>query len=348
MSRNEEVETQLREVARRYDRVFPHTPMLKRDIMRRVGRERPAQRATRFRLLGEMALAGVLVCGSVALGIGLSHARGSPVVHLRSASSALPKATPSPTPRPRLSVPQPLIDEAALSNVANLITPEEQPVSMGPQTATLIGAYADPARTILFFRLQANGTIPDINIAGINASGTSGSRLAGYFYYALDGGPALSADGLAHLSVEAHPMATGSFTGPPPNSAVFELAVRVYPATSLPAPAKLRAGSWTVTMEKLEATPAVIHIEAVVDGLTPGTLQMDTVTAVDAAGQPLRQVAGGAGITVPKQALTASTVKNARIDFQWLRPIAAGPYLIRIKGPQGTGTISVDLAALAS
>jgi len=349
MSRDPGLETQLREAGRNLDRLFPPMPTLKKDIMLRVERERPARRGSRFRFAGELALASLLVFGAVGLGVGLSHARNTPFTRLQPASSATLHPTARPTPRPRLSLPQPLIDAAGLTHVGStLITPEELPVHMGPQTVTLIGAYADPARIILFFRHDSTAGWPVINIASINASSASGTRPPGYSFFALDGGPELSSDGLAHLSVEAHPMPTQSFTGPPPDSALFELVVPVQPATPLPAPSKFRSGSWTVTVEKLEATPAVIHLQAVVDGLTPGILQMDTVTAVDAAGQPLRQVAGGASITLPKQALTASTIKNARIDFQWMRPVAAGTYQIRIKGAGGTSMISIDLAALSS
>jgi hypothetical protein len=99
-------------------------------------------------------------------------------------------------------------------------------------------------------------------------------------------------------------------------------------------------------VEKLEATPAVIHLQAVFAGATPDAIGMSTLNLVDASGHLLREVAGDAGVTVPKQQLNSSNYANTRVDYQWIRPVAGGTYQLRLQGPGGTRTIFITLGPI--
>ncbi|HEV3096378.1 MAG TPA: hypothetical protein VG104_04455 [Candidatus Dormibacteraeota bacterium] len=333
MPHNQELETRLGEVAQDFDRAFPARPQLSRMIMLRVDREPQNGRRAGRRLVAELALTGLLLAGGAALAIAMAHARSLPTVNSQPAASVKPSAAP-PLPA---SLPDEDLRAAGLTNVAGLITAENQQGLIGDQTIRLIGSYADPARIVLFFRTAPNAGIPMVRIDDahgfLNAGSSGNGGIAGDFVTALDAGPRASADGLGHLTVT---LAQWSFS----------LAVKIEPATSMPAPTPFPLGSWNVTVEKLEATPAVIHLQAVFAGATPDAIGMSTLNLVDASGHLLREVAGDAGVTVPKQQLNSSNYANTRVDYQWIRPVAGGTYQLRLQGPGGTRTIFITLGPI--
>ena len=333
MPHSQELETRLLEVAEEFDRAFPATPQLNRMILLRVDREPQTGRRTGRRLVAELALTGLLLVGGVALAVAMAHSRSLPTAPSHPAASVKPTAAPPL----QASLPDEDLRAAGLTNVAALITAENQQGLIGDQTIRLIGSYADPARIVLFFRTAPNAGIPMVRIDdahGFLDAGSSGNGgIAGDFVTALDTGPRASADGLGHLTVT---LAQWSFS----------LAVKIQPATSLPAPATFALGSWNVTVEKLEATPAVIHFQAVFAGATPDAIGMSTLNLVDASDHPLREVAGAAGVTVPKQQLNSSNYANTRVDYQWMRPVAGGTYQLRLQGPGGTRTLFITLGPI--
>jgi len=81
-------------------------------------------------------------------------------------------------------------------------------------------------------------------------------------------------------------------------------------------------------------------------GATPDAIGMSTLNLVDASGHPLREVAGAAGVTVPKQQLNSSNYANTRVNYQWMRPVAGGTYQLRLQGPGGTRTIVITLGPI--
>jgi hypothetical protein len=236
---------------------------------------------------------------------------------------------------------------AGLGNVPQLITPENQPGRNGGQGITLIGAYADPARTVLIFRLGQLAGLSDVEIYDsqgfLNGSTSGGGATAGDAVFALDLGPRLSSDGVAHLTATVG-LGPDFQNQPQASEAAFSIALKVQPATSLPAPALFRLGSWSTTTEHFEATPSVIHFEAVLAGATPDQIQMSTAGLFDAAGQSLRLLSENAGVTVPKQQLNSSNYANTRINYEWQRPATGGTYQLRLQGPGGSRTITFSLA----
>lgn len=343
MSSDRELETELRQVAERFDQAFPALPQLSRSIMLRAEREPGDRSGGRLRLVTELALAGLLVLGAIGLGIAFSRGRIMPVTPTLPASSARVTATAS-SPSPRPSLPAAVVNEAGLMNVANLITPEHLQAQLGSTRLTVIGIYADPVRTIVFFRVdpEANYSPWRVGVGVYDAQGFindhnsgSGGVAGGDHFVARNAGPQVASDGLAHLRIVTSAASLAQISaGQPGETASFSVTLRVPPAMSLPAPGPFRAGSWTVTVEKLEATPAVVDLQALVAGATPEAFQAARVTLVDTAGHPLREVVGGTGLA-------------GRIYYQWVRPTAAGIYHLRIEAPGGTRTITIDLPALS-
>ena len=230
-----------------------------------------------------------------------------------------------------------------MTNVAALITPENQQGQIGDQTIRVIGSYADPARTVLFFRYPPKAGTPMVRINDaqglLNAGGSADVGIPGDYVTAVDAGPRASEDGLGHLTVTFSLMPGPNGAPPPAGQWRFSLAVKIQPATSLPAPSPFRLGSWNVTVEKLEATPAVIHFQAMFAGAKVEAIQMSTLSLVDASGVSLREMGGGASLTMPKGQPGASADTNTRVNFQWMRPAAGGTYQLRLQGPGGTRTI---------
>jgi hypothetical protein len=346
MPRNQELETRLGEVAHDFDRAFPARPQLSRMIMLRVDREPQTGRRAGQRLVAELAVTGLLLVGGAALAIAMAHARSLPTANSQPAASV----KPSVAPPLRASLPDEDLRAAGLTNVAALITPENQQGQIGDQTIRLIGSYADPARTVLFFRYAPNAGIPMVRLNDaqglLNAGGSADGGIAGDYITAVDTGPRPSADGLGHLTGTFRLMPGSNGVAPPVGQWSFSLAVKIQPATSLPAPTPFPLGSWTVTVEKLEATPAVIHFQAMFAGAKPEAIGMSTLSLVDASGRSLREVAGEAGLTAPKEQLNASTDTNTRVNYQWMRPAAGGTYQLRVQGPGGTRTIFITLGPI--
>ena len=339
MPRNQALETRLREVGREFDRAFPAMPRLSRMIMLRVDREPQSGRMPRRRPVAELALTGLLLVGGVALAISLAHARSLPTAPSQTAASVKPSAAPSPA----ASWPAEDLGAAGLTNVAALITPENQQGQIGDQTIRVIGSYADPARTVLFFRYAPNAGMPRVQITDaqglLNAGGFGDVGIAGDYVTAVDAGPHPSDDGLGHVTVTLSLMPGPNRAPPPAGQWGFSLVVKIQPATALPAPSPFRLGSWNITVERLEATPAVIHFQAMFAGAKPEAIQVSTLSLVDASGVSLREMGGGASLTMPKGQPGASADTNTRVNFQWMRPAAGGTYLLRLQGPGVTRTI---------
>jgi len=111
------------------------------------------------------------------------------------------------------------LDAAGLSSATALVTPCWLNAANGARKLTFIGAYADPARTVLLFSTNPGQqpcqyprqyarcfTIPPtISISddqgSINASSSTGGGLPDEYFFSLDVGPRPGADGIANLTV---------------------------------------------------------------------------------------------------------------------------------------------------
>ena len=261
----------------------------------------------------------------------------------------------APTSRPSVHVASALIvshpipawdlEAASLSAVADLVTPLQLSSTDNGRTITLIGAYADVARTVLLFRESPPDLgLPSVIVSDdqgmINAGSSSGPvRSPGVrsdYYVALDDGARPGADGLAHLGITISNLQRWTPAGGVVNGNwAFNVALTVQPGQALPAPNQIRLGAWKVTIERLQLTPTVVYLQTLVNGASPvaisGPGNAIFVELVDAAGVPVKSLGGGASITVPKQEVNPVNYQNARTYNTWLRP-AAGTYRLRFQG----------------
>src|SRR5256714_8792556 len=275
-----------------------------------------------------LATAGLLLAAVAAIVLlKRNHPATTPEAALRSP----PSATPPPTP----AVPAEDLAAANLSVASAFVTPFRQ-VANDRTGKTLIGAYADATRTVLFFRAPnpgptaapASGSFATISVYdshGFLNGGTTGGRgIAADSFFALDLGPRLDQDGLAHVTVtDTFPQEP--FTAPPPSTGwAFRFTLKVQTSTLLPAPATFQLGRWTVTIEDLATTPSVIDFQAVIAGANNQQLfdnmRSQPVMLLDAAGTEVRPITAVAGVTGPKQQLNATTHQNTPVPYQWAPP----------------------------
>jgi hypothetical protein len=273
------------------------------------------------------------------------------------APTALPKVHPASALIVSHPIPARDLEAASLTAVADLVTPLQLSSTDSGRTITLIAAYADAARTVFIFRESPDMGLPNASVSdeqgGINASSSGGPvrspGVRGDYYLALDEGAHAGADGLAQLAITIGNLtvwspAGGSITG----SWAINVALKVLPAQALPSPASFRLGGWKVTVERLELTPAVINLQTLVNGASPeailGPGKAAFVELLDASGNPVKQLAGGAGITVPKQQVNPMNYQNSRTRNEWTRP-AAGSYTLRFQGGGGRFEIPVIIGS---
>ncbi len=341
MPHNEELEKQLRQVAHRFHASFPQPPALITRISTGPSRDPATGRKRASPMLAELALSALVLLSVAALAVAIAWARGIWPAH---SQPSIPVSPPG-TAVPHIVYPAQDLAAAGLTNAAALITPENQPGQHGGEGITLIGAYADPARTVLIFRLGQLVALADVELYDsrglINGSTSGGPAAPGDAVFVVNLGPHLSADGLAHLTATMGE--PPDFNSVPKGTGAFSVALKIQTATPLSAPTHFVLGSWDVTMEKLEATPAVIHLQAVLRGVTADQIQTSTASVLDSSGQLLQPLAESAGITVPKQQMTAADASTIRIDYQWARPAVGGTYQLRLQAPGGTRTITFNL-----
>jgi len=122
----------------------------------------------------------------------------------------LTQRTVLPQPRPAASpvtqnsvVPAQDLVAAHLTAVASLIQPLQLQAQSGNQRIDMIAAYADAARTVLFFRVTPDAGFPmaliDDAYGFLNASSSGSRGVPGDYVFVLDAGPRPNIDGIAHL-----------------------------------------------------------------------------------------------------------------------------------------------------
>src|SRR5207245_9688024 len=152
-----------------------------------------------------------------------------------------------------------------------------------------------------------NGRVNDeqgLVSAGGSAGPVHAPGFRGDYYVTLDQGVHPGPDGVAHLTLNIAQLqiwtpAGGIVEG----NWAFAVAVNVQPGQILAAPNPFRLGRWKVTVETLEITPDVVHMEALVNGASPVALEGPGIPPFvelrDSAGNPPRVHGRGAGSTGP-------------------------------------------------
>jgi hypothetical protein len=289
-----------------------------------------------------------LIAGALVLaGCGYRPSAAAPTLH---PASSLAVTHPFPA--------QDLL-AARLTNLESLVTPFHLDSTSGGLTITLIGAYADRARTVFFFRGAggyqiASGTIyDDLGLINAGSGGASIKPSPGDTYFSLDGGPRPGTDGVANLVINVSHLQqyhVNSVTYLDGNWS-WSIPLKVQPAITLPAPAAFALGRWATGIEVLEVTPSVIHLRAVITGVSPGSIVgpgiPEIVTLIDSSGTTIGLSSGSAGIIVTKQQVNPVNYQNSRIDYEWPRAAAGGSFQLRFQGGGGSYVIPLTIEALA-
>jgi hypothetical protein len=265
-------------------------------------------------------------------------------------------------PRAMAEQPVPALDlrAAGLSRVAPLVTPFEVRSEDGGRMITLIGAYADPALTVVFLRVTPDAGMPNLNVTdeqgSMDSTGYSTAGAPGDYVFVLDSGPRVGSDHTAYLTADVIGLSAPPVLARPPREFkgrwTFTFALPVQPATALPHQSGFQLGSWMVTIEVLELTPAVVHLQALIDGGGVEEVGMgldSTVSLLDESGKPVGIVGLGTATPISKEQLNPTTgpPNSARVNLLWLRPPAAVTYQLLFRGNGETHTIAITIPALA-
>ena len=311
-------------------------------------------RLTELRPRAAIALvAAILALAVVAVLLGQRLLTGGSIVRGAPAAADCPLPLPSPEVGGIFElIPPGDFEAAGLSIATARVTPCELNAANGARKLTFIGAYADPARTVLLFRTNPDFTIPPtISISddqgSINASSSTGGGLPDEYFFSLDAGPRPGADGIANLTVTVpgfSPNGRADGSEPAPGEWAFSLALKVQPSVAIgEVPSQFDLGSWKVKTEAAEVTPSVIHIQTVITGALVTDVVSTTVVLLDSSGTPVNQIVTSAAVPVPKQQLNSTTDKITRVNDQWLLPAAGGTFQLQFSGGGGERTITFSV-----
>lgn len=343
MITQQELESRLQSDAQDLDRDFPRANELELRILARVAATPREKRRPALTLKQELAVAGLFVVVVALIAIGIGRLR-SLAPYLPATPTPTVGSTPAPAPQgnPFSQWPEADLAAAQLTPAASVVTALNLVSTSQGRTVNLIGAYADPTRTVLVLR-----TIPDTGAAQVQVSDDQGPLTATYFVtrgvwgdqiVSFRQGPHASADGVAHLRV----MVSGFVQSPAstevsPGNWTFELALKVQPATALPmAPRPTSVGAWKVNVEAFELTPSVIHFRAVLTGPTTTDINDSTAAMLDRNGKPIKPMTIEPTSTAPNQ---------TRLDETWVRPAASATYQLQVNGAGGQYKTSVNIPA---
>lgn len=312
------------------DAGYPHD--LTRRIASHLGDPPPRQGPSQ--LLGLVAfIVALAIIGTLVL------------VRIQSSATPLPAVTPPSHPSPQAGpvapsghIPQADLDRAQLSTSGDMVTPLDLTSTNNGRTVSLIGAYADHARTVLFFRTMPDAGFPMVEIDDdtgfLNAGSSAGAGIVADSYFVLDTGPHAGTDGAAHLKVTVRGFnAPGNGPQFEQGNWTFSFSIPLQSTVGLPLdPPLTTVGTWKVTIEAMEVTSTLIHFQAVFDGAAVEDITENTVTLADQSGSPLTPTSYEAGTTVPKSQIGSVPPRNTRINVTWARPSTAADLTLTITG----------------
>lgn len=307
-----------------------------------------------------LLLSGVALILAIAIIGTLVFARLESGSHrITPAASPHASSTPAATQPAQASsaLPQADLDRAQLTGAGDLVTPFNLTSTKGDRTVTLIGAYADSSRIVLFFRTLPTAGFPNVSVYDdtgfLNASSSAGPASFGDDFFVLDTGPHPGSDGTAHLTatIDTFDSATPGSVQMERGPWTFNFRLPLAGSTRLALnPALTSVGHWKFTVEAMELTPTQIHFQAVIDGAAVEDVKNDTVTLLDAAGGQVQPVTWSAATTVPKSQIGSVPPRSTRVNISWNRPPIASKYTLVIQGGGATyrGQLSVPAPAPAS
>jgi hypothetical protein len=219
-------------------------------------------------------------------------------------------------------------------------------VSQG-KTVHLIGAYADTARVVLFFRGADDRFSIQCQIYDrtgfLNFGAGASSGLPGDWVFELMGAAHPDAHGIAHLNVAAFGYQTDPGTEGVSGTWNFSFDLPVHLAERIALTPPLTAiGPWKVKVEAMEATPTVLRFQVLVEGASASDLSDAKVTLLDSSG---REVPQSSAYTMLTNSMFFSLIlgtPQTRISVIWDRP-PAGTFELRfsVRGSDYRATLAV-------
>lgn len=246
-------------------------------------------------------------------------------------------------------VPQFDLDQTQLSASGALVTPLNLTSNDSGRTVTLIGAYADSSRIVLFLR-----TLPDSGFANavisddsglLNTGSEAGPGVIGDSFFILNAGPRAGSDGMAHLRVVISTFVKvlpPEPQQPPPaqerGNWTFAFALRLPASTHLQlSPPPGDVGPWRIAIEAFEVTPSLVHFQAVIDGAAVEDIKQDTIS--------LKTPDGKSSLPTVTYEASALGTRSTRVNVSWRRPVNGDMYFLVVNGHtqggapiNGTGT----------
>jgi len=220
-------------------------------------------------------------------------------------------------------IPEADLNGAHLGNAAALVTRLNLVANDGDADITLFGAYADHARTVLFFRtVRTFGPVQLVNIrisdqqGWLNSASSAGSAVQGDTVFILWSGPRSGADGVAHLAVALYGYVNYAFD------------VKVQPSSAVQmSPPLTSLGPLKFNSAAVEVTPSIIYFYAVTDQVSESDKGQLSIDLLDASGHSLQPISSESGIIDPTR---IGSNQPWRWEIVWARPAGAQTYELQI------------------
>ena len=300
----------------------------------------PRRPAVRYRVA-----AGVLAIALVAVLL-LTRLASIPLVGQAPAPAFHPNQVVGPVDANQKLPAEDLAAAGLSERQASLVMPLNLRATSNEITIQVIGAYADSAELVLFLRgsserFTVHASIYDATgLLNFGEGGTSG--IAGDWIVTLIGGAHADARGIAHLNVALDSYQADPGAPPPAGTWNFSFDLKVHGPEALTLrPALASIGGWNVKIEAMEATPAVVRFQVLVDA-APEQVSSLKVTLVDSSGHTMQATSAYTMLTNQMFFFIVIGNKQSRLNQIWMRP-AAGQYELRISGhgPEYRGTLTI-------
>lgn len=299
---------------------------------------------------GGYRLAAALIAGLIVAALLLSRFLSEPLIGYQP-GPAFKSNQVVGTVDPNAKVPAEDLAAADLAGQASeLVTPLNLTAVSHGRTIKIIGAYADTARVVLFFRGESPGfsVSPQVSdrTGGLNYGAGGSSGYPGDWVVILMGAAHPDARGIAHLDVAVAAYETAPDQPGLQGTWNFSFDVKVHGPNALTlSPALSSIGTWKVKVEAMEATPSVVRFQVLIDA-PPEQVDSLVVALLDSSGHEVQKSSGYTLLTNKMFFFIVIGSPKTRLNVIWMRP-PPGAYELRISGHgfEYSGALTIPYAA---